>query len=60
MTAETLAIAVQRLFEDPTALVKAATSAHALANYHAVDHLAELIEELAEKQVSAGNAAITA
>jgi UDP-N-acetylglucosamine--N-acetylmuramyl-(pentapeptide) pyrophosphoryl-undecaprenol N-acetylglucosamine transferase len=40
--------------------VKAAATAHALANYHAVENLAELMEELAEKQASAVNAAITA
>jgi UDP-N-acetylglucosamine--N-acetylmuramyl-(pentapeptide) pyrophosphoryl-undecaprenol N-acetylglucosamine transferase len=60
LTAETLATAVQQLFEDPTALVKAATNAHALANYHAVENLAELMEELAEKQAGVVNTAITA
>ncbi len=60
LTAESLATAICRLFEDPSALVKAATTAHAFANYHAVDYLAELMEELAEKQVAAVNAAVTA
>ena len=60
LTAETLAAAVRRLFEDPTALVKAATNAHALANYHAVENLAEVLEELAEKQVVGTREAVTA
>jgi UDP-N-acetylglucosamine--N-acetylmuramyl-(pentapeptide) pyrophosphoryl-undecaprenol N-acetylglucosamine transferase len=60
LTAETLATSVQQLFDDPTALVKTATSAHALANYLAVENLAELMEELAEKQTGTVNAAITA
>ena len=42
---------VRRLFEDPAALVRTATAAHALANYRAVENLANLLEELAEKQV---------
>ncbi len=60
LNAEGLAVAVRRLFEDPTALVRAATNAHALANYRAVENLAELIEELADKHVLATNAAATA
>ena len=60
LTAENLAGTVQRLLEDPAALVRAATSAHALANYHAVQNLAEMLEELAEKQVIDAGAAVTA
>jgi UDP-N-acetylglucosamine--N-acetylmuramyl-(pentapeptide) pyrophosphoryl-undecaprenol N-acetylglucosamine transferase len=60
LTVEGLATAVRRLFDDPSALVRAATSAHARANYHAVENLAELIEELAEKPVVAAEAAVTA
>ncbi|MGA7328205.1 MAG: undecaprenyldiphospho-muramoylpentapeptide beta-N-acetylglucosaminyltransferase [Rhodomicrobium sp.] len=60
LTQENLASTVQRLLEDPAALVKAATSAHALANYHAVQNLAEMLEELAEKQVIGAGAAVTA
>jgi len=59
LTAESLAAAVQRLFEDPTGLVRAATNAHAMANYRAVENLAELMEELAVKHAQA-NAAVTA
>jgi UDP-N-acetylglucosamine--N-acetylmuramyl-(pentapeptide) pyrophosphoryl-undecaprenol N-acetylglucosamine transferase len=60
LTPEIMATAVRRLFEDPAALVRAATSAHALANYHAVEYLADLMEELAEKPVAAAQAAVTA
>lgn len=60
LTPEGLAVAIRSLFEDPTALVRAATNAHALANYRAVENLAELIEELADKQVLATNATVTA
>jgi UDP-N-acetylglucosamine--N-acetylmuramyl-(pentapeptide) pyrophosphoryl-undecaprenol N-acetylglucosamine transferase len=60
LTPEGLATAVRRLFEDPSALVSAATSAHALANYHAVENLANMMEELAEKPVTAAHAAVTA
>ncbi len=60
LTAEGLAGAVRRLFEDPVALVRAATAAHSLANYRAVENLANLLEELAEKQDSAVGAAVTA
>ncbi len=60
LTAEGLATAVRKLFEDPTALVRAAASAHALANYDAVRNLAELIEDLADKQAPAASAAATA
>lgn len=60
LTVETLAATIRRLFEDPTALVKAATNAHALANYHAVENLTELMEDLADKHVLATNAAAIA
>lgn len=60
LTAEGLAGAARRLFEDPSALVKAATSAHALANYRAVENLANLLEELAEKKDASVGAAVTA
>jgi UDP-N-acetylglucosamine--N-acetylmuramyl-(pentapeptide) pyrophosphoryl-undecaprenol N-acetylglucosamine transferase len=60
LTPEGLATAVRRLFEDPTALVRAATSAHALANYRAVENLANLMEELTEKTVAAEQTAVTA
>ena len=60
LTPEGLATAVRRLFEDPTALVRAATSAHALANYRAVENLADLMEELAEKPLTAEQEAVTA
>jgi UDP-N-acetylglucosamine--N-acetylmuramyl-(pentapeptide) pyrophosphoryl-undecaprenol N-acetylglucosamine transferase len=60
LTTEQLAATIKRLLEDPTALVKAATGAHALANYHAVENLAELMEDLADKHVLATNAAATA
>ncbi len=57
LSAEALATAARRLFEDPTALVRAAANAHSLANFRAVENLAELIEELADKQVPAAKAA---
>jgi UDP-N-acetylglucosamine--N-acetylmuramyl-(pentapeptide) pyrophosphoryl-undecaprenol N-acetylglucosamine transferase len=60
LTPEGLATAVRRLFEDPSALVRAATGAHALANYHAVENLANMMEELAEKPATAEHAAVTA
>jgi UDP-N-acetylglucosamine--N-acetylmuramyl-(pentapeptide) pyrophosphoryl-undecaprenol N-acetylglucosamine transferase len=60
LTPDGLASAVRRLFEDPSALVRAASNAHALANYRAVENLAELLEDLAEKQTVALNAAVTA
>ncbi|KAI95372.1 UDP-diphospho-muramoylpentapeptide beta-N-acetylglucosaminyltransferase [Rhodomicrobium udaipurense JA643] len=60
LTPENLAATVRRLFEDPTALVRAATGAHALANYRAVENLADLLEELAEKHEFAADAAATA
>ena len=60
LTAEALAGAVRRLVEDPAALVKSASAAHSLANYRAVENLANLLEELAEKQGSAVSAAVTA
>ncbi len=60
LTAEVLASTVQRLFDDPTSLVKAATSALANANFKAVEKLAVLIEELAEKQAAPAGAAVTA
>ncbi len=60
LTPEALAGAAQRLFEDPTALVRAATNAHALANYKAVDNLANLLEELADKQDAGVGVALTA
>ncbi len=52
ITADALATAVRRLFEDPSALVRAAANAHALANYRAVQDLADLLEELTERQSS--------
>ncbi len=55
-----LATAVQQLFEDPTALIRAASNAHAMANYRAVENLAELLEELADNQVPAASAVVTA
>jgi UDP-N-acetylglucosamine--N-acetylmuramyl-(pentapeptide) pyrophosphoryl-undecaprenol N-acetylglucosamine transferase len=60
VTAERLATEVRRLFEDPTALIKAAQSAHACANYYAVESLAGLMEELAENQALAVNVTVTA
>jgi UDP-N-acetylglucosamine--N-acetylmuramyl-(pentapeptide) pyrophosphoryl-undecaprenol N-acetylglucosamine transferase len=60
LTPEGLAGAVRRLFEDASALVKAASNAHMLANYRAVENLANLLEELAERQESTVNAAVTA
>ena len=60
LTAEGLAAAMRRLFEDPTSLVRAAARAHALANFRAVENLAELMEELADKQVAAAKTAVTA
>ncbi len=60
LTPELLASGVRRLFEDPSALVRAASNAHALANYRAVESLAELMEDLAEKQIAVANAAVTA
>jgi UDP-N-acetylglucosamine--N-acetylmuramyl-(pentapeptide) pyrophosphoryl-undecaprenol N-acetylglucosamine transferase len=60
LTAEGLATAMRRLFEDPTGLVRAAANAHGLANYRAVENLAELIEDLADKHVLAAKAAVTA
>ncbi|MBI4724889.1 MAG: UDP-N-acetylglucosamine--N-acetylmuramyl-(pentapeptide) pyrophosphoryl-undecaprenol N-acetylglucosamine transferase, partial [Rhodomicrobium sp.] len=56
----TLAGTVRGLFDDPSALVKAAARAHALANSKAVENLAELLEELAEKQAVTATAAVTA
>jgi UDP-N-acetylglucosamine--N-acetylmuramyl-(pentapeptide) pyrophosphoryl-undecaprenol N-acetylglucosamine transferase len=50
ITVDLLATSLRRLFEDPSALVRAASNAHALANYSAVENLAELLEELSEKQ----------
>ena len=60
LTAETLAAHVRQLFENPSALATAASNAHTLANYRAVENLAELIEELADKHVLATSAAATA
>src|SRR5262249_31356852 len=60
LTAEVLASTAQRLFDDPTALVKAATSALASANFKAVEKLAALMEELAEKQAVPAAEAVTA
>ncbi len=60
LTPEALASAARRFFEDPSALVRAASNAHALANYKAVDNLANLLEELAEKHAASASAAVTA
>ena len=57
LTTETLSVQVRKLFEDPSGLVSAAQQALALANYRAVENLAELIEELADRQVTASSAA---
>jgi UDP-N-acetylglucosamine--N-acetylmuramyl-(pentapeptide) pyrophosphoryl-undecaprenol N-acetylglucosamine transferase len=50
LTPEGLATTVRRLLEDPSALVKAAANAHALANYMAVEKLGALLEEISEKR----------
>jgi UDP-N-acetylglucosamine--N-acetylmuramyl-(pentapeptide) pyrophosphoryl-undecaprenol N-acetylglucosamine transferase len=60
LTPEGLASAVRRLFEDPTALVRAASNARALANYRAVENLAELLDDLAENQTATSNGVVTA
>ncbi len=60
LTPDLLAGKVRRLFEDPSALVRAASNARALANFNAVENLAELMEELAEKQAAPAKAAVTA
>jgi UDP-N-acetylglucosamine--N-acetylmuramyl-(pentapeptide) pyrophosphoryl-undecaprenol N-acetylglucosamine transferase len=60
LTPDLLAGAVRRLFDDPSTLVKAAANAHALANYHAVEKLANLLEEISEKQFPASKVAATA
>ncbi len=57
LTAETLSVLVRKLFEDPSGLTSAAQNALSLANYRAVENLAELIEELADRQVLATSAA---
>jgi UDP-N-acetylglucosamine--N-acetylmuramyl-(pentapeptide) pyrophosphoryl-undecaprenol N-acetylglucosamine transferase len=59
LTSELLAATARRLFEDPIALNRTASNAHALANYKAVDNLANLLEELAEKQTASVSAAVT-
>jgi UDP-N-acetylglucosamine--N-acetylmuramyl-(pentapeptide) pyrophosphoryl-undecaprenol N-acetylglucosamine transferase len=50
LTPEGLATTVRRLLEDPSALVKAASNARALANYMAVEKLGALLEEISEKR----------
>ncbi len=60
LTAETLAVQVRKLFEDASGLVSAAEKAHTLANYRAVENLAELVEELADNRVPATREAVTA
>jgi UDP-N-acetylglucosamine--N-acetylmuramyl-(pentapeptide) pyrophosphoryl-undecaprenol N-acetylglucosamine transferase len=40
--------------------VRAASAAHSLANYRAVENLANLLEELVEKQGSTVGAEVTA
>lgn len=60
LTPERLSGTVHRLFEDPSALVKAAKNAHALANYSALQQLGDLMEELSEKQPVGSKAAVNA
>ncbi len=60
LTAQALAAELHRLFEDPAALARAAANAHEQANYRAVENLAELMEELADKYIPATKAAATA
>ena len=60
LTAQALAAELHRLFEDPAALARAAANAHEQANYRAVENLAELMEELADKYIPATRAAATA
>ncbi len=60
LTSDLLASTVRRLFDDPSTLVKAAANANALANYNAVEKLADLLEEISEKQFSASKMAATA
>lgn len=50
LTPERLAGTLRRLLEDAATLMKAASSAQALANFGAVEKLANLMEELADKQ----------
>ena len=49
LTPDRLAGAVRRLFDEPAALVRAASNAHAMATLGAVQHLAEIMIELAER-----------
>jgi len=60
LTAESLAGLVRKLFEDPSGLTSAAQGALSLANYRAVENLAELIEDLADKHALTASAAVTA
>jgi UDP-N-acetylglucosamine--N-acetylmuramyl-(pentapeptide) pyrophosphoryl-undecaprenol N-acetylglucosamine transferase len=60
VNAELLAGMVRKLFEDPSALAAAAQKALSLANFRAVENLAELIEELADRHVPARRLAATA
>jgi UDP-N-acetylglucosamine--N-acetylmuramyl-(pentapeptide) pyrophosphoryl-undecaprenol N-acetylglucosamine transferase len=60
LTQERLATTIRRLLEDPSALVKAAANARALANYAAVEKLGDLLEEISEKQFVASKLSATA
>ncbi len=60
LNTEMLAGMVRQLFEDPTALSTAAQKALTLANFRAVENLAELIEELADRHAPATRLAATA
>ncbi len=52
VTPEGLATRLRHLFEDPTALMQAANRSRALFNNHAVEKLAELMEDLVYKQIA--------
>jgi UDP-N-acetylglucosamine--N-acetylmuramyl-(pentapeptide) pyrophosphoryl-undecaprenol N-acetylglucosamine transferase len=60
LTPDRLAGAIRRLFDEPAALVRAASSAQSLATLGAVQHLADIMGELAEGSPLGDTVAATA